>query len=117
MPGRKPTKTDLAAFEEQLRLMLGVLRGDISHLEAESISQASADRQGDDGHSYSLELSLELLQRGGSTANDILEALGRIGDGSYGRCDSCDSWIRKARLQAIPYTSHCIECQRRAEAG
>jgi RNA polymerase-binding transcription factor DksA len=117
MPGRKPTQSDLDAYEEQLRLMLGVLRGDISQLEAESISQASADRQGDDGDSYSLEVSLELLQRGGSTANDILEAFGRIAEGTFGRCSACERWIKKERLLAIPYTSHCIECQRQAEAG
>ena len=117
MPGRKLSPADLAAFEEQLRLMLGVVRGDISRLEAESASHASADRQGDDGDGYSLELSFELMQRDEATAGLMLDALERLADGTFGRCQACDQWIKKDRLRAIPYAEHCIECQRQAEAG
>jgi len=40
----------------------------------------------------------------------IERALARIDNGSYGRCQSCGNDIATARLNALPYTDHCIEC-------
>lgn len=45
----------------------------------------------------------------------IDEALKRIRDGQYGLCDGCDKPIPAARLQALPYTTLCIRCQRDEE--
>lgn len=42
-------------------------------------------------------------------------ALERIRDGSYGVCDTCDKPIPVARLQALPYATRCINCQREEE--
>ena len=44
------------------------------------------------------------------------EALGRIDAGTYGRCEECGEMIAKPRLQALPYTRHCIECARALES-
>jgi DnaK suppressor protein len=35
--------------------------------------------------------------------------------GDYGRCDACGAAIPLARLQALPYATTCIQCQREAE--
>ena len=35
----------------------------------------------------------------------------RMGDGTYGRCDSCDNPIEIARLRATPFASRCFDCQ------
>jgi DnaK suppressor protein len=42
-------------------------------------------------------------------------AIRAIREGRYGSCESCGKAIPIARLQALPYTSSCIECQRRQE--
>jgi RNA polymerase-binding protein DksA len=42
-------------------------------------------------------------------------ALERIGDGSYGRCVECGQPISAQRLNAIPYTPHCVRCARHIE--
>ncbi len=42
-------------------------------------------------------------------------ALERMRAGQYGVCDGCDSNIPLARLQALPYATLCINCQREAE--
>ena len=39
------------------------------------------------------------------------KALLRIEQGNYGRCVSCSIRIEKERLEAIPYTQHCIRCK------
>jgi DnaK suppressor protein len=38
-------------------------------------------------------------------------AMARLGDGSYGHCESCGSPIELARLRAAPFASRCFECQ------
>jgi RNA polymerase-binding protein DksA len=49
--------------------------------------------------------------------SEIDAALGRIDDGSFGRCVSCGQEIRRERLEASPWASLCIDCKRRAESG
>src|SRR6266516_7615492 len=44
-------------------------------------------------------------------------ALARIREGSFGECVSCGKDINPKRLEAVPWTSHCIECQEKAEKG
>lgn len=45
----------------------------------------------------------------------IEQALRRIAEGRYGRCETCGGRIPAARLVALPCTTRCIECQRRDE--
>ncbi|MCB0963423.1 MAG: TraR/DksA C4-type zinc finger protein [Acidimicrobiales bacterium] len=40
---------------------------------------------------------------------DVTAALGRLDDGSYGRCEVCGAEIAAARLEAMPATRYCID--------
>jgi RNA polymerase-binding transcription factor DksA len=42
--------------------------------------------------------------------NDVDAALARMGEERYGVCEGCESPIPFERLQAVPHTSHCIDC-------
>lgn len=44
-------------------------------------------------------------------------ALSRIREGSFGECISCGKDINPKRLDAVPWTRHCIECQEKLEQG
>jgi DnaK suppressor protein len=44
-------------------------------------------------------------------------ALEKMKQGSYGKCEACNKSIPIARLQALPYATLCIDCQREAENG
>jgi DnaK suppressor protein len=44
-------------------------------------------------------------------------ALDRIREGSFGECISCGNEINPKRLDAVPWTRHCIECQDKLEKG
>ena len=44
-------------------------------------------------------------------------ALARIREGSFGECISCGKEINGKRLEAVPWTRHCIECQEKLEKG
>lgn len=49
------------------------------------------------------------------TVHDIHQirlALDRIEHGNYGVCTDCGRSIAKARLNALPFTSTCVECAR-----
>jgi RNA polymerase-binding transcription factor DksA len=41
----------------------------------------------------------------------IDSALGRIRDGTYGKCLSCGKQIDGRRLAAVPWTPYCIQCE------
>jgi DnaK suppressor protein len=47
----------------------------------------------------------------------IDSALARMEDGTYGRCQNCGAPISPERLEAIPWTTRCIDCKRREERG
>ena len=44
-------------------------------------------------------------------------ALKRIDEGTFGICQSCGRPIDPERLEALPYTTQCIDCKRREERG
>jgi DnaK suppressor protein len=47
----------------------------------------------------------------------VENALSRIREGSFGECISCGKEINPKRLEAVPWTRHCIECQEKLEQG
>ena len=47
----------------------------------------------------------------------ISEALFRIDDQSYGTCVHCEKEINPKRLEAVPWTRLCIQCQDLQEKG
>ena len=48
---------------------------------------------------------------------EIDTALQRIEDGTFGMCASCGQPIGAERLEAVPYTTQCIDCKRKEERG
>jgi DnaK suppressor protein len=46
----------------------------------------------------------------GSLHAEILRAQAKLADGTYGRCDRCGTEIPAARLEALPWATHCVTC-------
>jgi len=61
------------------------------------------------------EMIFQLTSRDRNELKLIEETLFRINDGSYGECESCEKKITLKRLQIMPLTTLCIECQEAAE--
>jgi len=59
---------------------------------------------------------LRLRDRERKLLAKIDEAVDRIGDGSYGRCEECGGEIGIERLKARPVTTFCIGCKSDQEA-
>src|SRR2546428_3414664 len=61
------------------------------------------------------EINLILTDRDRDKLQAIDDALARIDDGSYGVCESCESDIAEGRLEALPFTRLCVNCQAERE--
>lgn len=89
------------------------LAGDLSLLkelaqEGGDVMDAAMDTAQDEISSQLAEVESRELTR-------IEEALERLREGSFGDCEDCEKPIPLARLQAVPYATMCIECQRKQE--
>lgn len=69
------------------------------------------------GFTTSKESLFERASRGRGRLRLIQRALERINDGSFGVCAECEGPIGLKRLQALPWASHCIQCQEQAEVA
>jgi len=61
------------------------------------------------------EMIFQLTSRDRNELRLIEDALFRINDGTYGACESCEKKISLKRLQIMPLTTLCIDCQEAAE--
>jgi DnaK suppressor protein len=63
----------------------------------------------------------ELLFSQGTSGNQQLrlvrQALNRVQEGSFGECVQCGTEIGPKRLEALPWTPYCIDCQEKIENG
>ena len=64
---------------------------------------------------YDRELDYTLEENAEHILQEIEAALKRIEDGTYGQCTNCGKQIAPERLEARPYATLCIDCQREQE--
>lgn len=63
------------------------------------------------------EISSKLAEVESRELSNIEVALERMRSGKYGLCEICNGKIPLARLNALPYATSCIECQRATESA
>ena len=107
-------------FEEKLRQQQQVLQR--SMLTAvEQGRQASTDDTQDVAdqavQSYQKELLFSQSTNGHSQLALVRLALERLEEGTFGECLQCGTTIGAKRLEALPWTPYCIECQEKIENG
>jgi RNA polymerase-binding transcription factor len=90
------------------------LAGDLSSLK-ELRQQTSSDVVDAALDSAQDEISSQLAEVESRELSHIENALERMREGHYGKCEGCSTSIPMARLQALPYATLCIQCQREAE--
>jgi DnaK suppressor protein len=90
------------------------LAGDLSLLK-ELRAQASGDVVDAALDSVQDEISSQLAEVESRELSRIEVALERMREGQYGICEGCATNIPMARLQALPYATLCIKCQRESE--
>ena len=90
------------------------LAGDLSLLK-ELRQQTSGDVVDAALDSAQDEISSQLAEVESRELANIENALEQMREGRYGICEMCETNIPLARLQALPYATLCIQCQREAE--
>ncbi len=90
------------------------LAGDLSLLN-ELREQSSGDVVDFALDSAQDEISSQLAEVESRELGSIDNALEQIREGTYGVCEGCKTSIPLARLQALPYATCCIGCQRELE--
>jgi len=88
-------------------------KGEEAAIGGKAHSNHMAD-QGTDEYEY--EATIQFASTEGRYLYHIEEALARIEDGTYGKCQSCNANIGLERLRALPYTRLCITCKEKEEA-
>ncbi len=63
------------------------------------------------------EIDYTLEEHSEQVLAQIDASLTRIEDGTFGTCTNCGKPIAEERLEARPWASLCIDCQREAERG
>jgi RNA polymerase-binding transcription factor DksA len=59
---------------------------------------------------YLYDLNATLLANEQYIAAEARDALRRMDEGAYGKCEGCGQKIAKERLQALPFTRYCVRC-------
>ncbi len=88
------------------------LRGEIKLTRSGAGTSDVADLAADDAEQ---EISSQLAAFEWRELAKVERAIEAIREGHYGTCDVCGRKIPIARLQALPYTSSCVDCQRQQE--
>jgi len=95
--------------------LLQRLGGDIKDLVHQSWKSGdSADMAFDSG---SEEVSSQLAELESRELAKIDRAIERLKRGNYGQCEICQKKIPIARLNALPFSTTCIQCQREMETS
>jgi len=90
------------------------LAGDLSLLK-ELRSESPGDVMDAAYDSTQDEISSQLAEVESRELANIENALERMKAGKYGQCEVCNGRIPMARLDALPYATMCITCQRELE--
>lgn len=113
---------DIAIARERLEGTLADVERSMATLEAESARPAAPEGRdvdtADPGSALSdAEREGAVIDAMKSQARQIRAALGRIEDGSYGRCVDCGTELPPERLDARPEAARCVSCQAKSENG
>src|SRR5262249_60779794 len=103
----------LTARRAELRKRLGMDLEELAHTKPSSASGDAADAAFD---ASGEELASTLAELESKELAQIERALRRLKSGSYGKCEACSTRIPVARLNALPFSTLCVKCQREMEA-
>ena len=106
-------KKRLEERQRELRLNVSRTAQDGREADLES-AQDVADRA---ANSYTKEFLFSQSNNDRQLLQMVDAALARLREGTFGECVSCGKEINPKRLEAVPWTRHCIDCQEKAEKG
>ena len=114
-------KLEMREFKRTLLDLRSRLAGDVAGMADAALKKTRSESAGDlssmpihmadlGTDNFEQEFTLSLMANEEVALGEIESALERIEEGTYGACLECGGIIPKTRLQAIPYTPHCVKC-------
>ncbi|EFH31813.1 DNA-binding protein [Streptomyces pristinaespiralis ATCC 25486] len=122
-PGEDPwTQSEVDEARAGLEGEAARLNAEITSSEAAlaGLMRDSGDGAGDDeadtgAKNITREHEMALAANGREMLEQTERALQRLDTGTYGLCESCGKPIGKARMQAFPRATLCVECKQKQE--
>jgi DnaK suppressor protein len=103
-------RQELEADQEETVAEIGRLKAALKY-------ELETDPEEGDPDLYEREKTLALLGNLEDKDYSLSRALSMLDDGSYGKCEICGKEIGAERLEALPYTTYCVECKALVEKG
>src|SRR5579859_6007073 len=113
-------KKRLEQFKKKLEERQQELRRVVSRTEQDgraADSEAAQDIADKAANSYNKEFLFHQSNNERNLLQMVESALDRIRQGNFGQCISCGEEINSKRLEAVPWTRYCINCQEKMEKG
>ena len=106
---------DLIAAAEKVRKQM-------DYHASEALDCSNADKRGVTTHMADVssdnsrhEMQIRMLSEDGDVLTLINEALKRLEQGEYGKCQECGERIPDGRLKVRPYAIFCVKCKSKHE--
>lgn len=115
MPKRAARSYRQRLLDKERELLTGITRIELDGRGGDVVEAQDSADQADSCYTK------EFLFQQSSNARNLLilvqSALRREHAGDFGLCVECQQPVQKKRLDAVPWTLHCMECQELQEKG
>jgi DnaK suppressor protein len=109
---------DVETFKRKLLEIRRDLLGQVERkkLYSKEVGEDGIPDSGDvAAYSYSKEVLMGLGENERTKLRLVEEALAKIDEGTYGVCERCEEAIPVKRLELLPFTRYCVQCQTELE--
>ncbi len=118
----KLSKADKAKYTKLLLELRDHLIDGVNFLSADNLKRTNRESSGElSGYSFHMadagtdnfdrEFALSLVSNEQEALYEIEGALQRLEQNTFGRCEMCEKQIFVERLEAVPFTRMCLQCQ------
>ncbi|WP_093655231.1 TraR/DksA C4-type zinc finger protein [Streptomyces radiopugnans] len=122
-PGEEPwtaqeveeARAELSSESERLRVEIHAAEEALNGLMRDSADGAGDDQADTGTKNITREHEMALAENAREMLYQTERALDRLEAGTYGVCENCGKPIGKARMQAFPRATLCVECKQRQE--
>jgi len=108
-------KNSLQHYRDRLLEMRDRLTGEINRMIEAVHEDARPPGEHDKSPSEAVDKETTLEKNEVELRRAVAAALERLDDGTYGGCERCGEKISATRLDAVPYTAYCVDCEHQIE--
>ncbi len=117
------TEAEIESYRSRLLDLLRSLNHEMAHLQNDVFGRERSGEMPDvplypadlGTHKVVEQVARDLVGHERHTADEVVGALNRIAEGTFGRCERCGAEIGSDRLREVPYARHCAGCAQGAQ--